>query len=111
MKKYKCPSCSSTFQVIRHSKRGKSIRYKCKKCVKYFSIKTIHVNTKALLNDHLDGVSFRKLARKYDISPMTAWRKCEEALQRLPANRIISATVLFLSGASSLASGGKGEDG
>ena len=42
MKKYKCPSCASTSHVIRHAKRGKSIRYKCKACLKNFSIKTIH---------------------------------------------------------------------
>lgn len=92
MKKYKCPSCSSTSQVIRQTKRGKSIRFKCKRCIKYFSIKTIHANTKTILNDHLDGVSFRKLASKYDISPMTAWRICEEALQRLPDNNKFTFT-------------------
>ena len=86
MRRYKCPVCCSTSSVIRHTKRGKSIRFKCKKCVKYFSIKTIHADKKALLNDHLDGLSFRKLATKYRLSPMTAWRLCEEALQKLPDN-------------------------
>jgi mutator family transposase len=86
MKKYKCPTCFSTTHVIRHSKRGKSIRYRCKKCTKYFSIKTFHVDQKSLLVDHLDGVSFRKLAVKYQISPMSAWRACEKALQKLPDN-------------------------
>lgn len=86
MKRYKCPVCKNTSHVIRHTKRGKSIRYKCKKCVKYFSIKTIHYDSKAFLNDHLDGVSFRRLGEKYDVSPMTAWRICEEELQRLPDN-------------------------
>ena len=92
MKKYKCPFCSSTKQVIRHTKRGKSIRYKCKQCIKYFSIKTVHSNTKVLLNDHLEGFSFRALARKYDVSPMTAWRVCEEALQNLPDNNKFTFT-------------------
>ncbi len=39
-----------------------------------------------MLNDHLDGLSFRKLSRKYDVSPMTAWRICEKELLRLPQN-------------------------
>lgn len=86
MKRYKCPVCDSTSEVIRHSKRGASIRYKCKGCCKYFSVKTIHVDKKAMLSDHLDGFSFRKLAAKYSLSPMTSWRICEEELQKLPDN-------------------------
>lgn len=86
MKKYKCPSCHSTSSVIRQTKRGKSILFKCKGCIKYFSIKTIYADQKSLLNDHLDGVSFRKLAVKYSVSAMTAWRICEEELQKLPDN-------------------------
>jgi Transposase, Mutator family len=92
MKKYTCPICHSTSQVIRHCKRGSSIRYKCKRCIKYFSIKTIHVNTKVMLSDHLDGLSFRKLAHKYDTSVMTAWRICEEELQKLPDNNKFTFT-------------------
>jgi len=45
-----------------------------------------------MLSDHLDGFSFRKLARKYDTSPMTAWRVCEEALQKLPNNNKFTFT-------------------
>lgn len=86
MRKYKCPSCQHTSAVIRHSKRGKSIRYKCKDCQRFFSIKTIHKDHNAVLGDHLDGLSFRKLANKYNISSMTAWRICEEELKRLPDN-------------------------
>lgn len=86
MKKYKCPSCHSTSSVTRQTKRNKSILYKCKRCIKYFSIKTIHLNRKAILNDHLDGLSFRKLAQKHNISTMTAWRTCEEELRKLPDN-------------------------
>lgn len=86
MRKYKCPSCSSTSKVIRQTKRGKSIRYKCKGCVKYFSVKTINISGKAMLNDHLDGISFRRLADKYGTSKMTAWRICEEELKKLPDN-------------------------
>lgn len=56
-KKYKCPHCQSTSKV-----------------------------TKAILNDHLDGLSFRKLARKYGMSPMKAWRICQGELKRLPQN-------------------------
>lgn len=86
MKKYKCPKCSSTSQVIRHSKRGSSIRYKCKGCIKYFSVKTIHLDKQSILSDHLDGMSFRRLSDKYSISPMSAWRVCEEGLRSLPDN-------------------------
>ena len=86
MKKYKCPSCLSTSSVIRHSKRGSSLRFKCKGCIKFFSIKTIRVDSKALLSDHLDGISFRKLALKYGISKSHASDLCYEQLQRLPDN-------------------------
>lgn len=60
--------------------------YYCKRCQKYFSIKTLHPHKKQILSDHLDGLSFRSLARKYDISPMTAWRICEGELKKLPDN-------------------------
>lgn len=86
MKKYKCPKCLSTSQVIRQTKRGSSIRYKCKGCVKYFSVKTIYPDTKAILNDHLDGISFRKLAVKYGISKSHASDLCYEQLSKLPNN-------------------------
>lgn len=39
-----------------------------------------------MLSDHLDGLSFRTLARTYGISPMTAWRICETELKKLPNN-------------------------
>lgn len=39
-----------------------------------------------MLSDHLDGLSFRTLARTYGTSPMTAWRICETALKKLPNN-------------------------
>jgi hypothetical protein len=86
MKKYRCPSCHLTTRVIRQTKRGKSIRYKCKGCIKYFSVKTVHPDRKAILSDHLDGLSFRRLAEKYSLSPMSTWRICEEELQKLPDN-------------------------
>ena len=86
MKKYSCPHCQTTTSVIRKTKRGKSIRYFCKACTKYFSISPHFFNTIALLNDHLDGLSFRKLAAKYNISKSHAWDICNEQLQRLPDN-------------------------
>jgi len=86
MKKYKCPRCLTTFNVIRHAKRGNSIRYLCKACNKYFSINTNWFDKKGILIDHLDGLSFRRLASKYDISPMKAWRICEKELRKLPNN-------------------------
>jgi hypothetical protein len=85
-KKYKCPKCCSTREVIRKTKRGKSIRYVCKSCQKYFSIKTNSPNSKLILSDHLDGLSFRDLGRKYSLSPMSTWRICEEELKKLPNN-------------------------
>lgn len=92
MRKYKCPVCSTTKRVIRQTKRGRSIRYLCKACKKYFSIKTIQVDSKAILSDHLDGLSFRKLALRYNLSPMSAWRVCEEELQKLPDNNKFTFT-------------------
>jgi len=86
-KKYKCPSCHSTASVIRKTKRGYALRYYCKACQKHFSINPCcFVNRKLILSDHLDGVSFRALVRKYRLSPMTAWRICEKQLKRLPNN-------------------------
>lgn len=72
--------------VIRKTKRGKSIRYFCKSCRKYFSVSTQWIDTQAILTDHLDGFSFRTLSRKYDMSAMKAWRICQEELKKLPNN-------------------------
>ena len=63
-----------------------SVRYYCKACHKYFSIKTFNTYEKQMLSDHLDGLSFRTLARKYRISTMTAWRICQDQLNKLPDN-------------------------
>lgn len=92
VKKYKCPRCLSTSSVIRHTKRGTSIRYKCKACIKYFSIKTVRINSKALLLDHLDGLSFRKLAVKYGMSKSHASDLCYEELTKLPDNNKFTFT-------------------
>ena len=78
--------CNSTRFVIRKTKRKKSLLFFCKACQKHFSVNTHWPDTKAILNDHLDGFSFRTLARKYDMSPMKAWRICEEELRKLPDN-------------------------
>lgn len=85
-KKYTCPNCHHTSSVIRKTKRGTSIRFLCKTCPRYFSVSTRWIDAKAILSDHLDGLSFRKLAVKYRISPMKAWRICEGELERLPNN-------------------------
>ncbi len=37
-----------------------------------------------MLNDHLDGLSFRTLARKYGISRTKVWNICHEELEKLP---------------------------
>lgn len=86
MKKYKCPVCVSTTAVIKFGRRKKVLRYFCKACQKHFSVNPCFFNRKALLSDHLDGLSFRKLAVKYALSPMKAWRICEEELKKLPNN-------------------------
>lgn len=86
MKRFKCPHCLKTEFVIRKTKRGKSIRYFCKKCLKYFSISTVWIDKKSILNDHLDGLSFRKLAVKHKISKSLAWEICNSELKSLPNN-------------------------
>lgn len=58
----------------------------CKGCQKYFSVNTHWLNNKVILSDHLEGLSFRDLATKYNVSPMKAWRICEEELKKLPNN-------------------------
>lgn len=84
--------CHTTRSVIRKTKRGKSLRYLCKACPRYFSINTHWVDTRAILSDHLDGLSFRKIGRKYGMSPMTTWRICEEELRTLPNNNQFTYT-------------------
>lgn len=86
MKKYTCPICTRTDAVVGFGRRKKVLRYFCKRCVKHFSINPCFLDTKTLLSDHLDGLSFRKLGRKYKMSPMKAWRICEEELKKLPDN-------------------------
>src|SRR3989338_1283700 len=86
MKKYKCPGCLSTRNVIKYGYRNKSHRFYCKFCRKHFSVNPLFIDRKAILSDHLDGIPFRKLGPKYKISPMTAWRICEDELKKLPNN-------------------------
>lgn len=86
MKKYKCPTCAHTDAVVGFGRRKKVLRYFCKRCQKHFSINPCFVDTHAILSDHLDGVAFRALGRKYRMSPMRVWRICEEELKKLPNN-------------------------
>lgn len=86
MKKYSCPKCLSTDEVVRFGRRKKVIRLFCKCCRKHFSINPCFLDKKAILLDHLEGLSFRDLARKHEMSPMTAWRICETELKKLPDN-------------------------
>jgi hypothetical protein len=86
MKKYICPKCKTTALVIKYGYRRKSHRFFCKGCRKHFSVNPYWVNKKAILNDHLDGLSFRKLSAKYRLSPMTAYRICLAELRKLPNN-------------------------
>lgn len=86
MKKYKCPRCFFTKHVIKYGYRGRTHRFYCNLCHKHFSVNPRFLDRKAILSDHLDGLSFRKLACKYSISTMTTWRICEEELKKLPNN-------------------------
>lgn len=86
MKKYKCPVCHSTKDVVSYGRRKQVLRYLCKSCSKHFSVNPCFLNSKTILTDHLDGLSFRKLARKYGVSPMKAWRVVKTELKKLPQN-------------------------
>ena len=86
MKKYKCPQCLSTQAVVKYGYRSKTHRFFCKACEKWFSVQTQWIDSKRIMLDHLDGFSFRTLARKYDMSPMKSWRICHEELKKLPSN-------------------------
>lgn len=86
MKKYTCPGCRLTTSVIRQRKRGRSIVYLCKTCSKYFSVNTYWINKRQMLCDHLDGISFRRLAIKYGVSKSHAADICYEQLKSLPNN-------------------------
>jgi len=86
MKKYRCPVCAVTDNVVGFGRRKKVLRYFCKACHKHFSVDPCFLDTKTILSDHLDGLSFRDLSRRYHLSPMKAWRICEEELKKLPNN-------------------------
>ncbi len=86
MKKYRCPVCSVTDNVVGFGRRKKVLRYFCKACQKHFSVDPCFLDTKTILSDHLDGLFFRDLARRYCLSPMKAWRICEDELRKLPNN-------------------------
>jgi len=92
MKKYKCPQCASTASVIHYGYRKKVLRFLCRACGKHFSVNTYYLDRKELLNDHLDGISFRKLAVKYDMSKSHAWDICHEELKKLPDNNELTHT-------------------
>lgn len=55
-------------------------------CRKHFSVNTTWPDTKTILRDHLDGLSFRKLSSKYHISKSHAWDICNAELAKLPNN-------------------------
>lgn len=86
MRKYKCPECQKTSSVIRYGYRKKVLRLFCKTCTHHFSFNPTFIDSSAILSDHLDGFSFRVLARKYHMSPMKVWRICESELKKLPDN-------------------------
>jgi len=86
MKKYKCPTCKTTQQVIRQRKRKDSIVYFCKKCKKYFSVNVHFIDTTSILVDHLNGLSYRRLADKYEMTKSTVCRAVLSELTNLPQN-------------------------
>lgn len=86
MKKYKCPKCLTTESVVKYGYRNKTHRFFCKSCRKHFSVNPHFLNRKTILSDHLDGLSFRNLARKYNISKSHAWNICIDELKKLPNN-------------------------
>ena len=86
MKKYRCPTCKTTQYVIRQRKRKDSIVYFCKKCKKYFSVNVHFIDTTSILIDHLNGLSYRRLADKYEMTKSTACRTVLSELTNLPQN-------------------------
>lgn len=86
MKKYKCPVCLSTSSVVKFGYRKRVHRFLCRACKKHFSVDPFFLNVKEILSDHLDGLSFRRLAVKYGISKSQAWDICHEELKKLPNN-------------------------
>lgn len=70
--------------IKKGSRRGK-LRFLCKSCNKSFQINRIHKTDKyTYLIKHLDGTPYRKLGDQENVSHMTAYRKCVEALRELP---------------------------
>ena len=86
MKKYKCPICKTTKDVVKFGYRNKIHRLFCKACCKHYSFNPRFLDKKQIMIDHLDGLSFRDLSRRHKISSMTAWRICREELKKLPDN-------------------------
>lgn len=71
--------------TIRKGVRRGNIKYFCKSCRKYFQINKIkRLDNKILLNDHIEGYSFRALSQKYNISVGNAYKKCFKALENIP---------------------------
>ncbi|PIW08132.1 hypothetical protein COW38_01385, partial [Candidatus Collierbacteria bacterium CG17_big_fil_post_rev_8_21_14_2_50_45_7] len=93
MKKYKCPNCHSTKAVIRKTKRKSSILFYCKHCEQYFSVNTAPTPSFQMMDDHLEGHSFRDLERKYKVSKSTAQRVVTAEMARLPDNNLLTQCV------------------
>ena len=95
LKKYKCPYCLTTKNVIKYRKRGSSIQYKCNLCIKLFSIRVIQKSFKEedLLLDHLDGFSFSIIGERYGISKTSAYRIVSRELKKLPDNNNITKSL------------------
>ena len=80
----KCKSCSSNNTIRKGVRRG-NVKYLCKSCGSYFQInRSTKFDPKKLMSDHLDGLSFRAIADKYNISVGSAFNKVAAELQNLP---------------------------
>lgn len=69
------------------------MKYQCKSCSKWFQIcRTAQKSSKALLQQHLSGSSFRSLGFQYSTSGSTAYREQVKKLEGLPHCADISRT-------------------
>jgi hypothetical protein len=84
MKNPRCSQCGSEKTQKRGMREGK-IRYQCRGCGNWFQVnRGRKPEKKRMLQEHLDGSSFRVLAERYQVSVGTAYNWCFEELGKLP---------------------------
>lgn len=76
-------------ETIKQGSRKGLKRFECKGCGKWFSIDHRRKNY-SVIEDHLDGKPFRKIADKEKISKSAVARKCFEQIKGLPHNNEIT---------------------